>query len=101
MNAPSNAFNNPFIAGDKVILPAGLVAQMSAPDRGFTFIVPKETTVTVIDTTPARYSRYHNGKNSLFLPTILFRLNEKEYEAELTVDLMRVNNIDAGIMIFP
>lgn len=100
MTAPVNAFVNPFIAGDTVTLPAGFEAQMTGSDRGFTFVVPKEETATVLDTTPARQIRYHNGKRAIFLPTVIFSLKDKEYEAEITVDLLRANNIDAKIMIF-
>lgn len=95
-----NALVNPFSAGDMISLPAGFAASLCGADRGYQFVTGKEEKVEIIDVTPARILNYHNNNRGLFLPTIYFRLNDRDCEGDVTVDLVRINNLDTGIEMF-
>lgn len=99
MTAPANTLSNPFVSGDTVTVPAGFGIRMTAPDRGFILEVPKPETAVVLEAKPGRVARYHNGKQTVFLPTLSIRMNEREYEADITPDFLRANNADSEITV--
>lgn len=95
-----NALVNPFSSGDFITLPPGYATNLCGSDRGFQSVTEKVEKVEILAVSHARVLNYHNNKRGLFLPTIQFRLNDKDCEGDVTVDLLRLNNLDADIEFF-
>lgn len=95
---PVNALNNPFKEGDTVVVPAGFEAVLLIPGVPKYLALEEQVTAEVTNVTQPQMSRFDK---EVFMPTIAFRMQDgKQYEGDLTVDIIKANNLDTEIVMF-
>lgn len=101
MNTVSfNALTNPFNVGDTIVVPADFEAVLLSPGVPKPLSLEETATAEVTNATQPRHTTYRNGEKDLFMPTVAFRLNGREYDGYLTVELLKANNINPNIKIY-
>lgn len=98
---PVNALNNPFIEEDTIVIPVDFEAVLLSPGVPKPLSLEEPATAEVTNTSPSRMTRYKNGDREVFMPTVAFRMQDgKEYEGEVTVELLKANNRNTHILVF-
>lgn len=98
---PVNALNNPFIEGDTIVIPVDFEAVLLSPGIPKPLTLEGTATAEVTNVNPAWMSRAKNSDREVFMPTVAFRMqNGKEYEGEVTVELLKSNNLNPFILVF-
>lgn len=95
---PVNALNNPFNEGDTIVVPVEFEAVLLSP--GIPKYLSLETPVIaeVTNVTQPKASRFDK---EVFMATVAFRMKDgKQYEGEVTVELLKANEIDTNVLVF-